>query len=369
LGLWHTAGCTFLLGLALVAPATPSHSQQPPNFHFENLQALSRLPWFSALPNGRVTVKDPSVGPIVDFHTHLALAFINPLQVDLFHATPKTETYLPTCCAFDLNPYANRNFTPAQRSTLEHDLTVNSLGPGGMRATHTAPNLVAEMDELGIVRSVLLPIDLPFGSDNAGAFLAVAKREPRLVAFGSVHPHTWGASARLAAQAAAGARGLKFHPAIQLTRPDDPRAEVLYKACGERGLLVFWHCGPVGIQNPLSDELTQVAHYERPIAENPHVTFILGHAGALQADRAIQLANRYRNVYLELSSQGLPMIRRLVTEAPPDRLLFGSDWPFYPEAVPLAKILIATEGRPWLRHQVLYANAARLLGLPEVLTP
>jgi predicted TIM-barrel fold metal-dependent hydrolase len=369
LGLWHSGSLACLFSLAFVAPGTSAVSTQEPSLHFENLQALSRLPWFAALPNGRVKIKDAGVGPIVDFHTHLALAFINPLQVDLFRGTPKTETYLPSCCAFDLNPYANRNFTPAQLSTLERDLTVNSFGPGGMRATHTAPNLVSEMDELGVVRSVILPIDLPFGSNNAGAFLAVAKREQRLVAFGSVHPHTWGASARLAAQAAAGARGLKFHPAIQLTRPDDPRAEDLYRQCGERGLLVFWHCGPVGIQNPLSEELTQVAHYERPIAENPNVTFILGHSGALQADRAIQLANRYRNVYLELSSQGLPMIRRLVREAPPDRLLFGSDWPFYPEAVPLAKVLLATEGHPWLRHKVLYANAAHLLRLPEVPTP
>ena len=33
--------------------------------------------------------------------------------------------------------------------------------------------------------------------------------------FGSVHPHAWGATSRLDAQVAAGARGFKFHPAVQ----------------------------------------------------------------------------------------------------------------------------------------------------------
>jgi predicted TIM-barrel fold metal-dependent hydrolase len=342
-----------MLAAAVVASST----------HFTSLQDLARLPWFEAAPDGRVRVKDKSIGPIIDFHTHMALAFGPPMSVDLFKLHPQTEHYLPTCCAFDLEPYANRNFTEEQKHALEHDLTIDSLGPNGMRRTHTAPDLIREMDDLGIVKSVLLAIDMPFGSDNAGVALAVAKREPRLIAFGSVHPHTGNATAKLDAQAAAGARGFKFHPAVQLTRPDDPRAQKLYAEAGRLHKLVFWHCGPVGIENPLSRELTQVDYYERPIADHPDVTFVLGHSGALQADKALRLSKRYPNVYLELSSQGLPMVRKLVHEAP-DRVLFGSDWPFYHAALPLAKVLMATEGEPVLRHKVLYANAARILGLP-----
>jgi predicted TIM-barrel fold metal-dependent hydrolase len=332
--------------------------------HFQDLQDLSRLPWFAPAPEGRVKVKDPAIGPIIDFHTHMALAFGPPMSVDLFKLHPRTEHYLPTCCSFDLEPYANRNFTPEQKHALEYDLTIDSLGPNGMRRTHTAPDLQREMDELGIRYSVLLPIDMPFGSDNAGEALKVAARDPHLIAFGSVHPHTAFATAKLDAQAAAGARGFKFHPAVQLTRPDDPRAQALYGEAGRLHKLVFWHCGPVGIENPLSRELTQVDYYERPIADHPDTTFVLGHAGALQAEKALRLAKRYPNVYLELSSQGLPMVRRLVHEAP-DRVVFGSDWPFYHAALPLAKVLLATDGEPVLRHKVLYANAAKLLGLPD----
>ena len=57
-------------------------------------------------------------------------------------------------------------------------------------------------------------------------------------------------------------------------------------------------------------------------------------------------------------------IRKILDEGPTDRVLFGSDWPFYHQATAMAKVLIATEGRPEVRRQVLYGNAARLLGWP-----
>jgi predicted TIM-barrel fold metal-dependent hydrolase len=80
---------------------------------------------------------------------------------------------------------------------------------------------------------------------------------------------------------------------------------------------------------------------------------------------ALSLANRYPNVWLELASQSLWGHRKIFAEAPPDRICFGSDWPFYPVAFPLAKVLLATEGNDDLRHAVLRGNAARLLGLPS----
>jgi hypothetical protein len=178
-----------LLPLALGLLLLSTGIAQATETRFENLQALDRLPWFERTPEGRLRVKDKTIGPIVDFHSHLALAFGMPMQVDLHAAPGPTEHYLPTCCAFDLNPYVNLNFSEDQKHALTWDLTGASLGPGGMRRTHTVPNLVREMDELGIVKSVVLAIDMPVGSDNAGAAIAASKREPKLIPFGSVHPY------------------------------------------------------------------------------------------------------------------------------------------------------------------------------------
>jgi hypothetical protein len=298
-------------------------------------------------------------------HSHIALAYLLPMRVDVHRATDHTEHYLPSCCPIDFEVYQNRNFTTAALRALKRDLTLGSLSRGGMRATHTVPNLVREMDELGIVHSVLLPIDLPYISNNAAHALAAARREPRLRPFGSVHPIVDRVGMRLDEQAHGGALGVKMHPAVQLMAPNHPRALALYRQCAERNLPVLWHCGPVGIELASGRRRSQVALYEQAIAEQPRTRFVLGHAGALQMEAALDLACRYPNVWLELSGQSLANVRTILDRADPARVVYGSDWPFYHQALGIAKVLMATVGREALRAPVLYGNAAALLGLPQ----
>ncbi|MDP3216126.1 MAG: amidohydrolase family protein, partial [Deltaproteobacteria bacterium] len=66
---------------------------------------------------------------------------------------------------------------------------------------------------------------------------------------------------------------------------------------------------------------------------------------------------------LEIASQSLSNVRRLVEQAPADRVMFGTDWPFYHQAIGLAKVFIATEGNDDARRALLRGNATRLLQL------
>jgi len=329
---------------------------------FTSLLDLTRLPWFGLSEQGRLVMNDKSIGPIADLHTHLALAYVRPMSVDLHKLHAETQHYLPSCCAIDLDVYVNRNMSPEIVKELTKDLTVRSLGPRGMRETHTIPNLTREMDEIGIRASVLLPIDFPVLSHNADVALAAASTtSDKLFSFGSVHPYASNPEGRLDAQYALGARGIKMHPSVQMVRADNRRARALYKMCGDRQMVVFWHCGPAGIEPKLGQYLNQVKFYEQPIRENPATTFVLGHAGALQFDEALDLHLRYPNVWLETSSQSLRNVTRMVNEADTRRVVHGSDWPFYHPAISVSKVLIATEGKPEIRHQILWSNAARLL--------
>lgn len=332
---------------------------------FRSLLDLAELPWFAVSDEGRLVTTDTSIGPIADLHTHLALAYVAPPSVDYGKLHLETQHYLPSCCAIDLDVYANRNMSREIVSELTRDLTWRSLGPRGMRATHTVPNLVREMDDIGIRASVLLPIDFPILSKNADVALHAAGTSSKLVSFGSVHPYAPKAERRLDDQLAKGARGIKMHPSVQLVRPDNRRARALYRMCGERRLIVFWHCGPAGIEPKVGQYLNQVRFYERPIAEHPETTFVLGHSGALQFDQALALQRKYRNVWLETSSQSLRHVRRLVAESDTTRVVHGSDWPFYHPAISVSKVLIATEGKPDVRHAFLWGNAARLLRLGD----
>ncbi len=299
---------------------------------------------------------------MADLHTNLALAYVRRMSIDPGKLHTETEHYLPSFCAIDLDVYANRNMSPEIVKDLTEDLTWRSLGPRGMRATHTIPNLVREMDEIGIRASVLLPIDFPVLSKNADVALsAAAKTSDKLLSFGSVHPYASNAEHRLDAQLSKGARGIKMHPSVQMVRADNRRARELYAMCADRDMIVFWHCGPAGIEPKLGQYLNQVRFYEPPIRENPKTTFVLGHSGALKFDEALALQRQYPNVWLETSSQSLHHVRRIVAEADTTRVVHGSDWPFYHPAISVSKILLATHGKPEVRHRMLWANAARLL--------
>src|SRR5262249_46041403 len=158
-----------------------------------------------------------------------------------------TEHYLPEANPLDLEIYVNSNFSEAQLSEMKKDLSLRSLGPGGMRRTHTAPNLIREMKELGITRSVSLPIDYPFLSANTGATLQACAGHEELIPFGSVHPASLKVAEKVEDVVHHGAMGFKMHPAVQLVRPDASGAMVLYRAAADAGVPVLWHCGPVNI--------------------------------------------------------------------------------------------------------------------------
>jgi predicted TIM-barrel fold metal-dependent hydrolase len=329
---------------------------------FSGLHDLARLPWFE-VRDSRLVVADPTVGPAIDVHTHLALAYGAPPSVDLTRLTDEALHYLPKERAIDLDVYINRNFSAEDLKRLNHDLVWKSVTSTGMRATHTLPNLQREMRECNVSHAVLLAIDFPILSRNSEWWLDTARSAKEILCFGSVHPLTRNPAARLDALVARGARGVKVHPTVQLIAPDHPLSMRIYPLCGARKLPVLFHCGPVGIEPALGRRLTQVSRYERALAENPDTQFVLGHSGALQMPEALGLALKYPNTWLEVSSQSLTNVERLMAECPPERLLFGTDWPFYHQAIGLAKVFIAAGEDEALRRRVLSENARRLFGL------
>ncbi len=331
---------------------------------FSSTLDLARLPWFELRDNSRLVVVDDSISPIIDMHTHLAMAFFRRLSVDLDAATGATAYYMPVTLPLDLELYANKNIDAAAMFSMKLDLTALALTSQGQRTTHTAPNLVRDLHDLRIERAVVLPVDLPIGAQNSDAILAATRNHNELVPYGSVHPFDRHPRSRLAELKSAGALGIKLHPNAQFIAPDHPKTVRLCGMCGALGLPVLFHCGPVGIEPKAAERRCQVARYEKVIAEHPETTFVLGHSGALQSDEAIALGQRYENTYFELSSLGLAAVRDVLERIPPNRIVFGTDWPFYHQAVVLARVLIATDGAPpQLRRAVLHDNAAQLLRL------
>ena len=242
--------------------------------------------------------------------------------------------------------------------------------------------LVRHMDEAGVERAVVLPIDCSTAhgctivSNEQAAWLT--EREPRLLGFASVDPSLPEAPARLEqAVREYGLRGLKLDPALQRFAIDDEQSAFpVYARCAELGIPLLMHCGlswaPRG--------RTALAHplgLEAVVQAFPTLRVVIAHLGWPWVSEAAMLALRYANVSLDTSvlfsgtpteslrraletSVGVETIDRSLSR----QVVFGSN---YPRVDPKRAMwaVRALGLSPKLEQRVTRDNAAALLGLEE----
>jgi predicted TIM-barrel fold metal-dependent hydrolase len=126
---------------------------------------------------------------------------------------------------------------------------------------------------------------------------------------------------------------------------------------------VLFHGGRTGIEPSYTHQFAAMRHYEEAFRDFPDVQFVLGHSGARDVGDSIPLARQYANVWMDVHGQGVTVLNQLIEQVGPDRLLYGTDWPFYHPAATLAKVLLVTRDRADIRDAILRGNALRLLGL------
>jgi hypothetical protein len=78
----------------------------------------------------------------------------------------------------------------------------------------------------------------------------------------------------------------------------------------------------------------------------------------------LDLGLRYENAWFGIHGQGVTHLDEMIRRTGGERMLFGTDWPFYHLAATLAKVLIVTDApeRRSVRNAILRENAERLLG-------
>jgi hypothetical protein len=337
---------------------------------FRGYRGLAELPWFELDDRGRLRLVDDSVPRAIDVHAHLGISVFLAREIDLQARTPRVR-HLLDCdatqpgCPLDLDVYMNANFSDADLRRLRVEAVRQGILGGGAPTTHTIPNLLDEMDDTGVERALVLPIafGLPFRDDLTERWLAATEpARARLVPGASVHPRDDDALPKLRAYAARGARAVKLHPVAQRFYPDAPEAMAVYAECGRLGLAVVFHCGRAGIEPEAAHRYPLPRHFDAALAEHPKVQFVLGHSGARDLADALPLA-RHPNAWFDCHGQGASALASLIASVGGERVLFGSDWPFYHLASSLAKVLIVTRDDTPLRHAILRGNAERLLGL------
>jgi len=343
---------------------------------YRGYRGLASLPWFNLDESGRLVCRDERVPRAIDVHCHLGMSVLLAPRLDLQVRTPRVH-HLLDCdgrepgCRLDLDVYANGNFTDAALRQLRWHTLAQGLWGSAAAATQTIPNLLDEMDAMRVQQAFILPIrmGLPFHDDLAQSWreaIRIAAAEARLIAGLSVHPRADNRLEDMRRQATAGARLMKLHPTVQSFYPDDPALMPLYEEAERLGIVVFFHGGRAGIEPESRQHYAIPRHYEAVLANFPRLQIVLGHAGARDHADMLHLALQHDNAWLGIHGQSVTNLDRMIELTGGERLLFGTDWPFYHVGMSLAKVLICTDTprRRAIRTRILRDNALALF--PEL---
>jgi predicted TIM-barrel fold metal-dependent hydrolase len=167
-----------------------------------------------------------------------------------------------------------------------------------------------------------------------------------------------------------GARGVKLHPVVQMFEPNDPRMHPVYQACIEMGLTVLSHTGPARGGEPFAE----VPAFAPVLREFPDLRVLLAHLGGGKWRETLAVAEAFPNVAFDLCEiidwAGAPNaptteeLARLIREIGPERVVLGSDYPWYEPAHTAELVLSLPVLSEAEKDAILGENAARMLHLP-----
>jgi predicted TIM-barrel fold metal-dependent hydrolase len=227
-------------------------------------------------------------------------------------------------------------------------LGVRSDDPGELSGAYAARLEAALAASRTVRAAVVLALDGVYDASGRVDFdrthlyvpndyvLALARRNPALLAGASVHPARRDALDELARVAEAGAVLVKWLPNSQLIDPADPAHLPFYRQLARRGLPLLVHSGVEFSVRAAAQHLGDPARWRPALEEG--VTVIAAHGGSSglvlwerHAGTFFGLLERYPRLYADSSALVMPnragMLFRLARAGWLDRLTFGTDYP------------------------------------------
>ena len=228
----------------------------------------------------------------------------------------------------------------------------------------TPASLKEEMDKDGVDLSVVLSIATnPRQQRSVNDFAIEMDKDPRLVAFGSVHPDAPDALEELERIHAAGLKGVKLHPEYQRFYADDEKMKPIYRKITQLGLITLFHAGyDIGFPPPYHAMPEHLLGAKRWL-DGPVVA---AHWGS--SDCGLQVLEKLcgEDIYFDLSfgygCMPRPIAQAIVDRHGPDRLLFGSDMPWHRPEWEL-RLLNSLDLSGEDKEKICWQNAAKLLKL------
>ena len=269
-------------------------------------------------------------------------------------------------------------FRPATRETLQGSLT-NPLYQSFSAATHfdqrpsrTLDEEVAMLRDLDVVHAVVTGRDIGSSvntvSTNPGMLDSIQKYPDFFTGFYGIDPLLRMTALRAFRNAVReyGVRGASIDPAMSGVPVNGALYYPFYAACCEEGI-------PVAVTTGCSCGMPNVVieHHapwliDRVATDFPELTIIVSHGGYPWIMEMIGVATRHQNVYIDFSAcTMLYNVEQYVQAANRQlmgKIVFSSAHPFDHIADTL-KLYASLPFNPEAREHVMYANAAKILGL------
>jgi len=208
-----------------------------------------------------------------------------------------------------------------------------------------AEGLLAEMDEAGIDKSVIFPVDfgvalgdpeVPIEEVNKKYSELARKHPDRLIAFAGVDPRRKNAPDLFKRCINEwGMQGLKLHPCAGFY-PNQKEVYLLLEQACELKIPVLIHSGSMMV--PLRSKYSQAVHFDDLAADFPDLPIIAAHSGGLFGyTQMISIMNVKLNILADISAWQVmatrnysffcKALRELIDFTESERIFFGSDSP------------------------------------------
>lgn len=225
-------------------------------------------------------------------------------------------------------------------------------------------NLLAGMKREGIAVSAVLHVaSRPDTQTDVNRFASESRRT-NLIPFGAFHPDCMHPMEELERLKDKEMAGVKFHPPFQRVCLDDARYTEIWKRINKLGFAVLIHCGQARTPRPFDLYPSGVAKIIRFL---PDVPVILAHMGGRSGDEREEkiLYSLPKNVYIDTAMSAVFQdpadFYRIAAGFGPERVLFGSDFPYGDQRAAIDYIV----NSPFSEHEkamMLGETAYRLIG-------
>ena len=239
----------------------------------------------------------------------------------------------------------------------------------------TLDEVVADLNRFGVETAVITGRDCEttYGakSNNDSVIEFVSKHPEKFIGFVGLDPHK-GMKAIQELKTSVndlGMRGAAVDPYLAQIYANDAKYYPIYSKCCELDIPIVFTTGPATlVPNAIIDHVAP--RYIDVVARDfPELKIVISHGGYPWVNEAIIVAERNRNVYIDLSEYEFsPMSEAYIQAANtmiPDKILYASAHPFvdFKQALQTYESL---DFKPEVRSNIMYGNAARLLGLKQV---